>query len=87
MAFTTENNRTGDGTTTDFSFTFPYIEETDIRVTVESAAAGSTPVAKTNPEHWSLANATTITFVNSEIPANNSKIRIFVHGRTPLRGS
>lgn len=77
MAFTTENIITADGTNVNFSFTFPYIEETDIKVTVEAAAAGSDPVTKTNPAHWELSNATTVTFKEAEKPAANSTVRIF----------
>ena len=77
MAFTTEDTITADGTNVNFSFTFPYIEETDIKVTVEAAAAGSDPVTKTNPEHWELSNATTVTFKEAEKPAANSTVRIF----------
>lgn len=75
MAFITENTATGDGSTTDFSFTFPYLEETDIRVTVEASAAGSDPVEQTKDTDWTLANATTISFTSA--PANLSTVRIF----------
>ena len=52
MAYTIENNYTGNGTTRIFSFTFPYLEDTDIKVTLNQ-------VATTNFE---LANATQINF-------------------------
>ena len=75
MAFITENTATGDGTTTDFSFTFPYLDKTDIRVTVEASAAGSDPFEQTKDTDWTLANATTISFTSA--PANLSTVRIF----------
>jgi len=52
MAYTTENNYTGNGTTRIFSFTFPYLEDTDVKVSLNQ-------VDTTNFE---LANATQINF-------------------------
>ena len=52
MAYTIENNYTGNGTTRLYSFTFPYLEDTDIKVSLNQ-------VATTNFE---LANATQINF-------------------------
>jgi len=70
MAFTTENVRTGDGSTTDFSFTFPYINESDVKVTITDA--NGVPQSNTA---FTFANATTLSFTTA--PANNRTIRIF----------
>jgi hypothetical protein len=61
----TQNTYTGNGSTTNYSFTFPYLEETDIKVTLN----GTTTTA------YTLANATTISFVTA--PANGVAIRIY----------
>ena len=65
----TENTFTqasGDGTNR--SFTFEYLKQSDVKVTV----AG---VAKTNPADWTFHNATTVKF--NTAPANGSFIRIY----------
>ena len=61
----TQNTYTGDGSTVLFSFTFPYLATTDIKVSVDG----------TETTAYSLANATTIQF--STAPANGSAVRIF----------
>jgi len=61
----TQNTYTGDGATVLFSFTFPYLETTDIKVSLD----GSVTTA------YTLANATTIQF--NTAPANGVAIRIF----------
>lgn len=61
----TQNTYTGDGTTVLFSFTFPYLETTDIKVSVNG-----TPTTA-----YTLANATTIQF--NSAPANGAAIRIY----------
>jgi hypothetical protein len=61
----TQNTYTGNGSTTNYSFTFPYLEETDIKVTLN----GTTTTA------YTLANATTISF--NTAPANGVAIRIY----------
>ena len=65
----TENTFTqasGDGTNR--SFTFEYLKQSDVKVTV----AG---VAKTNPADWTFHNATTVKF--NTAPANGSFIGIY----------
>ena len=52
MAYTIENNYTGNGSTRLYSFTFPYLEDTDVKVSLNQ-------VATTN---FTLANATQIQF-------------------------
>lgn len=61
----TQNNFTGDGSTVLFSFTFPYLDESHIKVSLN----GSDTTA------YTLANATTIQFTTA--PANGVAIRIF----------
>ena len=62
---TTENTYTGDGSTVLYSFTFPYIDETDVYVSL----GGTVTTA------YSYANATTIQFTTA--PASGVAIRIF----------
>jgi hypothetical protein len=61
----TQNTYQGDGATVLFSFTFPYLETSDIKVSVDG----------TITTEYSLANATTIEF--DEAPADDADIRIF----------
>ena len=61
----TENRYTGDGTTTSYSFVFPYIDETDIKVTLDDVLTTA----------YSLANATTVQFTVA--PALDVAIRIY----------
>ena len=70
MAFTTENTFTGDGSTTDFSFTFPYINESDVKVTITDA--NGVPQSNTA---FTFANATTLSFTSA--PASGRTVRIF----------
>ena len=60
----TENSYTGNGSTTNYSFTFPYLKATDIEVQVNASVV----------TNWSLANATTIQF--NSAPSNGDKIKI-----------
>ena len=62
---TTQNTYTGDGTTVLFSFTFPYLKTTDIKVSL----GGSITTA------YTLANATTIQF--NTAPGSGVAIRIY----------
>lgn len=61
----TDNTYTGNGSTANYSITFPYLEKTDVKVSLN----GSLTTA------YTFANATTISFVSA--PANGSKIRIY----------
>lgn len=61
----TQNTYTGNGSTVLYSFTFPYLDESDIKVEVN----GSLTTA------YTLANATTIQF--NTAPANGALIRIY----------
>ena len=60
----TEQSFTGNGSTTNYSFTFPYLKSTDIQVQVDAVVTTA----------WSLANATTIQF--NTAPANGAAIKI-----------
>ena len=61
----TQNTYTGNGSTVLYSFTFPYLATTDIKVSVNG----------TNTTAYTLANATTIQFTAA--PANGAAIRIY----------
>jgi hypothetical protein len=61
----TQNTFTGDGSAVLFSFTFPYLETTDIKVSVNGIATTA----------YSLANPTTIQF--NTAPASGAVVRIF----------
>ena len=55
MTVTIENLYTGNGATTNYSFTFPYLDDTDIKASLDG-------VVTTN---FRLLNATTVQFVNN----------------------
>lgn len=61
----TENNYTGNGSTVLYSFTFPYLGTSDIKVSVNDV----------NTTQYTLDNATTVRF--NTAPAINAKIRIY----------
>ena len=60
----TEQSYTGNGSTTNYSFTFPYLKSTDVEVQVDAAVTTA----------WTFANATTVQF--NTAPANGAKIKI-----------
>ena len=62
---TTQNTYTGNGSTTAYSFTFPYLNTTDIKVTLDAVATTA----------YTLSNATTIAFTSA--PGSGVAIRIF----------
>jgi len=64
---TTQNTFTGNGSTTNYSFTFPYLEESDVKVSLDGVDQATTA--------YSFANATTISFDTA--PGNNVAIRIY----------
>lgn len=61
----TQNTYVGDGTTVLYSFTFPYLETTDIKVSLDGVDTTA----------YTLANATTVQFTAA--PANGVNIRIY----------
>jgi len=65
MTVTIENTYTGNGSTTDYSFTFPYLDTPDIKASL----------AGINTTAFTLLNATTVRF--SSAPGNGVAIRIF----------
>ena len=71
MAYVTENNYTGNGSTVLYSFTFPYLETTDIKITVADVAR----TQGSGSDQWTLPNATQIQF--NTAPTNGQAIRIY----------
>ena len=65
MAPVIENNYVGDGSTVLYSFSFPYIDETDVEVSLDEVVT----------TEYTLANATTVQF--NTAPASDVKIRIY----------
>jgi hypothetical protein len=61
----TENTYTGNGSTVLYSFTFPYLAATDIKVSINGTLTTA----------YTLANATTVQF--NTAPANGAAIRIY----------
>jgi hypothetical protein len=61
----TENTYTGNGSTVLYSFTFPYLATTDIKVSINGTLTTA----------YTLANATTVQF--NTAPANSAAIRIY----------
>ena len=62
---TTQNTYTGNGSATNYSFTFEYLKQSDVKVTLDTVATTA----------FTFANATTIAFTSA--PASNVAIRIF----------
>ena len=65
---TTYNTYTGDNSIVDFSFTFPYLNATDIKVSLDK-------VVQTLTTHYTLHNATTIRFGSA--PGTGVAIKIY----------
>ncbi len=65
---TTQNTYTGNNSTTDYSFTFPYVKESDVKVSLDT-------VDKTQDTDYTFANATTISFDTA--PGTGVAIRIY----------
>lgn len=61
----TQNTYTGNGSTTNYSFTFPYIQTSDIKASINGTVTTA----------FTLANATTISF--NTAPADGAAIRIY----------
>ena len=66
---TTEHFYTGDGSTSSFSFTFPYLKNADVKVHLDT-------VEKTESTHYNISN-TNIVFTSGNIPASGVDIHIF----------
>ena len=61
----TQTTYTGNGSTTNYSFTFEYLKQADVKVTLDTVATTA----------FTFANATTLAFTSA--PANGVAIRIF----------
>ena len=66
---TTEHFYTGDGSTSSFGFTFPYLKNADVKVQLDA-------VEKTESIHYNISN-TNIVFTSGNIPASGVDIHIF----------
>ena len=62
---TTQNTYTGDGSATNYSFTFEYIKQADVKVTLDTVATTA----------YTFANATTLSFTTA--PTSGAAIRIY----------
>ena len=67
----TEYTTEGDGSETNYPFTFPYLKESDIKATV----AGVAKTQGTGTDQWQFHNATTVKF--NTAPADGAAIRIY----------
>ena len=65
MSAVTQNNYTGNGSTTTYSFTFPYLKTSDIKASLDGVDTTA----------FTLPNATTIQF--NTAPSNGVQIKIF----------
>ena len=65
MTVTIENTYTGNNSTTDYSFTFPYLDTTDIKISLDGVITTA----------YSLLNATTVRFDSA--PGSSVAIRIY----------
>ena len=65
MSAVTQNDYTGNGSTTNYSFTFPYLKASDVKASIDAVDTSA----------FTLANATTLQF--NTAPANGTKIKIF----------
>ena len=71
MSLITEDTATGNGSNPNFPFTFEYVKESDVYVSVDG-------VVKTKDTHYSFApNTSSITFLPAHIPANGAAVRIY----------
>ena len=71
MSLITENTADGDGLQQNFGFTFKYVKESDVKVTVNEAP-------RTLNTHYTFApNTSSITFLPNHIPQTGEKVRIF----------
>ena len=61
----TQDLYTGNGSTTEYPFTFEYLKQTDIKIQLDAQVTTA----------WSLANATTIAFDSA--PGNDVRIKIY----------
>jgi|7_EtaG_2_1085326.scaffolds.fasta_scaffold01664_4 hypothetical protein len=74
----TENTYTASGSNALYSFTFPYIDTTDIKVSLDG-------VVKTISTHYTLASATQVQF--NTAPTNGQAVRIYRETNTNQKKS
>ena len=74
----TENTYTASGSNALYSFTFPYIDTTDIKVSLDG-------VVKTISTHYTLASATQVQF--NTAPTNGQAVRIYRETNTDQKKS
>ncbi len=72
MPYTTESNYTGDNSNKEFTITFPFLTESDVKVRVKPS--GGEWATQTATTHYSIAG-TVLTFVTA--PAASASIQIF----------
>ena len=78
MAYTTENEYTGNGSTLLYSFTFPYIDTTDIKVSLNQVDTTNFTLANdTQIQFTADAGGATSTQESGGAPKNTVKIRIY----------
>ena len=65
MSAVTQNNYTGNGSTTTYSFTFPYLKASDIKASLDAVETTA----------FTLPTATTLQF--NTAPGNGVQIKIF----------
>ena len=71
MSLITEDNALGTGSASTFNFTFKYVKESDVYVSVDD-------VVQTLNTHYTFApNTSSVTFLPAHIPANGAAVRIF----------
>ena len=61
----TQNSYVGNGSTTNYSFTFPYLKSSDVKAQIDATVTTA----------FTLPNATTVQF--NTAPANGAKIKIY----------
>ena len=61
----TQNSYTGNGSTTNYAFTFPYLKSSEVKAQIDATVTTA----------FTLANATTVQF--NTAPANGAKIKIY----------
>ena len=65
----TENLHTGNGSKTNYSFTFPYLKTTDIKASIDGTVV--------NPSTYTAGSPTATEIQFNTAPANNAAIRIY----------
>ena len=72
MTYTTESNYTGDNSNKEFTITFPFLSDEDVKVRVKPS--GGTWTTQTVTTHYTIAG-TVLTFVTA--PATSADVQIF----------